>query len=502
MNYFSPRSPRVVLGAVFAFVFACFLFTDTVRAQGFGVYEQGTCAMGRAGATVATGCGDGSSMFFNPANLAGMEPGSFTASLGVTAIDASGDFTYDSIAEAPSTGRTVDLENDPIPVPHGYFSYGLSERVSAGLGIYVPYGLETNWPTELSNGEFFDGAFEGFENRVQAIYIQPTIGIQASERLRIGFGPIMAVSSVELNQLSDLSQQVVRNPSTGNVVTDGSGNPVRFSQAGIPFHTAFASSKLEGENEIGFGLNLGASFQATERLRIGGRFTSPITVTYDGTASFEQISTNRTIPADLRDPNTGQVLVPAGTPVDNLLSNQFSGNGPLIKQDLQTEITFPMQLVGGLSFQATDKLLLLADYQFTQWSSFDRIALQFENPQLGTRIREENYDDTHAIRLAAEYDVLDQLTARVGYLHNTEAAPDDVVTPLLPENNRNQFTIGAGWRPIDVLEVNASYQLLQQNDRRGRVRGPVGSESVSTDLNQGLYSFGANLFATTITVRL
>jgi long-chain fatty acid transport protein len=44
--------------------------------------------------------------------------------------------------------------------------------------------------------------------------------------------------------------------------------------------------------------------------------------------------------------------------------------------------------------------------------------------------------------------------------------------------------------------------LLQQNDRRGRVRGPVGSESVSTDLNQGLYSFGANLFATTITVRL
>ena len=501
MNYSPPRSPRVLLGAVFAFVFACFLFTDTVRAQGFGVYEQGTCVMGRAGATVATGCGDGSSIFFNPANLAGMETGRFTASLGVTAIDASGDFTYDSIAEAPSTGRTVDLENDPIPVPHGYFSYGLSERVTAGLGIYVPYGLETNWPTELSSGEYFDGAFEGFENRVQSIYIQPTISIQASERLRVGFGPIMAVSSVELNQLADLSQQVVRNPSTGNVVTDGSGNPVRFSQAGIPFHTAFASSKLEGHNEIGFGLNLGASFQATERLRIGGRFTSPITVTYDGTASFEQIPTNLTVPSDIPDPsNPSQVLVPAGTDVDKLVGGQFTGNGLLTEQDVQTEITFPMQIVGGVSFQATEKLLLLADYQFTQWSEFDTIPLQFE--KLGDQSREENYGDTHAIRLGAEYDVLDQLTARIGYLHNTEAAPDDVVTPLLPENNRNQFTIGAGWRPIDILEVNASYQLLQQNDRRGRVRGPVGSESVSTDLNQGLYSFGANLFATTITVRL
>jgi long-chain fatty acid transport protein len=497
MNYSPPRSPRVLLGAVFAFVFACFLFTDAVRAQGFGVYEQGTCVMGRAGATVATGCGDGSSIFFNPANLAGMEPGSFTGSLGATIIDASGDFTYDSQAEAPSTGRSVDLTNDPIPVPHGYFSYGLSERVSAGLGIYVPYGLETNWPTELSSGEYFDGAFEGFENRVQSIYIQPTIGIQASERLRVGFGPIIAVSSVELNQLQDLSQVEV--PS--NQVPQGT----TFGNLGVPFHTAFARSKLEGKHELGFGLNLGASFQATERLRIGGRFMSPITVSYDGTADFEQISTGLTFPAssplaqDL--PTDGNMDGnPDPTPADILVQNQFSGNGQLTEQDVQTQITFPMQIVGGVSFQATEKLLLLADYQFTQWSEFDTIPLQFE--KLGDQSREENYGDTHAIRLGAEYDVLDQLTARIGYLHNTEAAPDDVVTPLLPENNRNQFTIGAGWRPIDVLEVNASYQLLQQNDRRGRVRGPVGSESISTDLNQGLYSFGANLFATTITVRL
>jgi long-chain fatty acid transport protein len=450
--------------------------------------------MGRAGATVATGCGDGSSIFFNPANLADMEPGRFTGSLGATIIDASGDFTYDSRAEAPSTGRSVDLTNDPIPVPHGYFSYGLSERVSAGLGIYVPYGLETNWPTELSSGEYFDGAFEGFENRVQAVYIQPTIGIQASERLRVGFGPIIAVSSVELNQLQDLSQ-----------TPTSQGGPT-FGQIGVPFHTPFARSKLEGSNEVGFGLNLGASYQVTERLRIGGRFMSPITVSYDGTAEFEQIATGLEVPATISPELT------AGTEIDQVLAEEFDEDGALQQyqgnatdgrlgsQSVQTQITFPMQVVGGVSFQATEKLLLLADYQFTQWSSFDEIPLLFA--RLGDRSRNEGYEDTHAVRLAAEYDVLDQLTARVGYLHNTAAAPDDVVTPLLPENNRNQFTIGAGWRPIEVLEVNASYQLLQQNDRRGRVRGPVGSESVSTDLNQGLYSFGANLFATTITVRL
>ena len=43
-----------------------------LSAQGFGIYEQGTCAMGRAGTGVAAPCSDGSAMFFNPAGLAGL----------------------------------------------------------------------------------------------------------------------------------------------------------------------------------------------------------------------------------------------------------------------------------------------------------------------------------------------------------------------------------------------------------------------------------------------
>ena len=38
-------------------------------AQGFGVYEQGACMMGRGGAGVADPCPDGSGVFFNPAAL-------------------------------------------------------------------------------------------------------------------------------------------------------------------------------------------------------------------------------------------------------------------------------------------------------------------------------------------------------------------------------------------------------------------------------------------------
>jgi len=461
--------------------------TGSAAAQGFGVYEQGTCVMSRAGAGAAQGCGDGSSIYFNPAHIAGAQ--GTTVSLGATLIDANGDFTYDSVAEAPGGVREVELQNDPIPVPHGYVTYGLNDRTGIGLGIYVPFGLETVWPQEVADGRTFDGAFEGYDNRVQSIYLQPTIGYQVTPRLRVGGGPILAVSSVELNQLVDLSQ------------TPTPGNGPTFGELGVPFHTAFARTKLEGNNELGFGANIGASYQVTDRFTLGARFTTPIKVEYSGDASFEQVQTGLTFPAssplaqDLNDDGS-----PDPTPADALLQSQFSEEGRLSDQGVETELTFPFQLVAGVSVQATERLLLLADYQLTGWSAFDEIPIDFEKAT--DTVREENYDNTHAVRLGAEYDVLDQLTARAGYLYNTAAAPDAVVTPLLPENDRNQFTIGLGWRPVETLEVNVSYHLLQQNSRRGRVRSELPGETISTDLNQGLYEFGANLFGTTLTLYL
>jgi len=498
LRILSSLRPRF-LGAVLTLLVSG-LAAGTADAQGFGVYEQGTCVMSRAGATVAQGCGDGSSIFFNPANLAGTN--GITASLGATLIAATGEFTYDYTTQPPYRGVEVDLENDPIPVPHGYVSYGVSEDLGVGLGLYVPYGLETQWPVRRSDGSVFDGAFEGFDNRVQAVYLQPTAAYQLTPTLRVGGGPILAISAVELNQLQDLSTASVP------------GRDISFGQLGVPFHTAFAQSQLEGSTEFGVGANIGATYEASDRLSVGVRFTTPITVSYDGDATFQQVETGLTFPASspLARDLTGDGT-PDPTPADLLLASQFDGDGVLDQyesrassdgtlsaQGVETEITFPMQLVGGVQFEATDRLRLLADYQFTGWSSFDEIPLEFE--QLGDRSRKEGYDNTHAVRFGAEYDVVDQLTARAGYLYNTSAAPDEVVTPLLPESDRNQFTIGAGWRPVETFEVNVSYQLLQQNDRRGRVRGARPGESVTTDLNQGLYSFGANLFGTTLTLHL
>src|SRR2546421_6690798 len=88
-----------------------------LAAQGFGIYEQGTCAMGRAGTGVAAPCPDGSALFFNPAGLAGLKGGH--ATIGATLINVDGGFT-DDILEP-----TGDLDDPLLAIPQVYLAYGL-----------------------------------------------------------------------------------------------------------------------------------------------------------------------------------------------------------------------------------------------------------------------------------------------------------------------------------------------------------------------------------------
>jgi long-chain fatty acid transport protein len=463
------------LGLIFGFALASIVFfSHSASAQGFSVYEQGTCTMAQAGAAVASPCNDASAIFFNPAGL--LETTGVTISGGATAVIAQGSFTADY------TREETDLTNDPIIVPHLYGSWRLSPELALGLGVYVPYGLETKWPTN------WDGAFEGYNSGLQSIYVQPTIAYQISERVRVGGGPILGFSHVELNQRLDASQRVVPSPD----VPDGT----TFGNLGIPFHTAFADVGLEG-NAVGFGGHIGVQVEVTDRIRFGSRFLTPIKFEYEGDADFSQVSTNLRLP-------DGNPISPTGSeiPLDFVLESSFV-NGPLVDQSIETEITMPAQFLAGVAVDVTDRLLIKADYQWTGWSSFDSIPLDFEEDRLD-RSQREDYENTHAVRVGGSYELTDAFTLRGGYLFNEAAAPDRTVTPLLPEANRNHITAGVGWRALDYLKVNVAYQYLGQNDRRGRVRGELPGEENPTaeKLNSGLYSFDAHLIGTTLTIYL
>jgi long-chain fatty acid transport protein len=431
-------------------------------AQGFGIYELNTCMMGRAGVGVAQPCPDASAIYFNPAGLASL-PGTHI-SAGGSIIHAMGGFTDDLY------GQKTDMQSLTFVVPNVYVSHNFGQGLTAGVGLYVPFGLGTEWPTT------FLGRFSGYKTRVHAYYIQPTIAYQIHDRLQLGFGIAYIHSSVELHQHADLS-----------TVTAAPG--ITFGMLGIPNYTDFANADLSASGN-GVAFHFGAIVKVTDRLSLGARFLTKKTITYDGIATFHQILTNLVLPAN--NPITGTV-----TPVDLLVRAQFAPGGPLDSTGMgaSTSITLPDQWSIGVWYKLRDNWSVGADFQQVVWGWFQSLNGTFANALTPPLNRYEGYKDTYGYRFGTEYRYNNKYTLRAGYLHHTGAAPDITVTPVLPEGARNEFTFGVGATLTSQWHADIAYQYVRQDDRRGRVIDPAAGAIATTGLNSGLYQFAAHLFA-------
>jgi len=427
-----------------------------------------------AGATVASPCDDGSALFFNPA-ATGARRG-LTLSAGAAGIVAVGRFT------ANRTGAETDMNRKLLPVPHAYAVYGLGDRFGLGVGFYMPFGLETAWPRSS------DAAFVSYDARLHSFYLQPTASARLTDRVSIGAGLTVVFSTVQLNQLLDLSTQQV---------PAGLGAPAGtlMGQLGVPFHTAFADAHLSAGTATGVGGNFGVRVRVTDRVDAGARYLTRVKLTYHGTASFAPVPTGLVLPAG------NPYGVPAGTPMDAVLQAAGIFQGPLAAQGVQTTITMPDQLALGIGVRPTDRLHLEGDYYWTHWSLFGRLPIEFQGGA-GTETRVEDYRNTSGVRLGGQLELTDRVRARVGYAFNQGAAPDQSVTPLLPEGQRNQFAAGIGWTPTSRLDLAFGYDFLLQVRRRGRVRDPLPGQLPDTGLNSGQFSFVGHLFSATATVHL
>lgn len=449
------------------------LMAAPLAAQGFGVNEHGTCMMGRAGAGIAAPCDDGSGMFFNPAGITGHR--GFTLSIGATGIKAFGGFTDDF------TGTQTDLANGLIPVPHLYLTYGFNERMTAGLGVFVPYGLGTVWP------ETFEGRFNGYDNDLSTIYVQPTIAYRLHPMISLGAGLDVLFGRVKLTQRVDLS----------TLPAPGAPAGTAFGNLGIPFHTDMANAELSGHGN-GIGGHFGILVEPHPKFSFGARYMLGTTVEYDGTVDFEQIPTNIVLapfnPLSIALAPTNPAINPANPlPLDAVLSTAFQAGQPLADGDVATSLPMPAQFAAGIAVRPTSALLVAIDYQMVMWSSFDTLRADFANAGTPDLVLPEDYEDTHGVRVGLDWMTSDRLALRGGFIWHTAAAPDQTVTPLLPEGERNEYTIGLGYALTPRLQLDAAYQFLRQAKRRGRVQEAL--------INTGLYEFNAHLVGLTVTAR-
>lgn len=432
--------------------------------QGFGIYEHGACVMARGAAGVAAPCDDGSAIYVNPAGMVGREGA--TIGSGGMLVFGSGRFTSDA-------GQRTALDGGVSLVPHGYFVYGLNPRLALGVGLYAPYGLGVKWPID------FEGRFVSHDSTLKTIYVQPSAAYALNDRISVGGGLTFALSSVELNRREDLATVPLgaSGLSFGSLVDD---------------QTDFVSTSLSASRATGVGVNVGALIKAHERVNLGVRYLSRVGLTYKGDATFTAI------PGSYQVTKPNPLGLPVGTPLDPLVAQVMSN---LPNQRARTELDMPAQFVVGASVQASDRLTILLDYQWVDWSVFDTVILDFESPSTPDERLIQSYGDTNAVRLGGEFKMTPSLRLRTGYAFTQAAAPDETVTPLLPEARRNHLTAGVGWNLKSNMTVDLAYQFIAHADRRGRTANPPAGERPTVELNSGTYGSRGDLLSLTITFR-
>ena len=433
------------------------------HSQGYSVSEQDAVAMGRGGTGVAASNQDASAIFYNPAGLAGISGGLATVSSTLIGIRSS------FIGDNP--GQSADLDNPWLAVPQAYVAYGGVSGFAFGIGVFAPFGLETKWPTS------FDGSFSGYKNILQNIYIQPTVAYRLTPGISLGGGVDIIAGSVELNEQTDLATIPVPLPGVPAGTT--------FRSLGVPSGTAFADAHIEASKTT-FAGHIGAIVEINDRLSLGANFLSRAKFDFSGTASFKELPTGLKLSRPLI---VGRDTLPAGTSVDGLLGGPAPGldlfnasKGVFRSQPLSTILKNPAQLTVGLAYKAGGGLTVLGDYQYTWWDSFDAVHLNFTQDASGmlSRTLYEDYNNTSAYRLGIEWQENADWTFRAGYAHIDAAAPDQTVTPMLPEASGDNYDIGASIRLLPNLKTDIAYQYHRQDDRRGRTRDPIGNTVPTT----------------------
>jgi long-chain fatty acid transport protein len=451
--------PRV---SRFALTAGLLILPTAASAQAFGLNEIGSCAIARAFASTAAPCEDASSIYWNPGAIPKARGVSILA--GAAAIGIQGDFTRDT------TLTRYDADVPTAVVPHVFVNYRSAGAFAYGLGVYVPYGLTSQW------GDEFPGRFAAKKASLQSIYVQPNFAVELFDGWSVGGGPVIGRSSVELVQGVDLSQQ--RTSATGPT----------FGQLGIPKRTEFARATLKGD-AMGYGFHLGLHGRLSPRWEMGARFLSQVYFKYDDAdATFEQRPTGLVLAAN------NPLGAPGGTPVDALppLVAQFTGTGALTAQKVKTRIMHPAQVQVGFAYSGLPNTVVDIDYAWVGWKSFKELPVDFQGGATD-RVLVEEYNNTSAIRAGIEHHLSNGVALRAGVAGAASAAPDVTVTPLLPEQDRGYGSLGASYPVTRSLTLEGAYMHIFTGGRRGRLDERVDLNQSADQLNAGAYTLSGNI---------
>lgn len=365
------------------------LGTSTAFAGGYRVAMQGTkqLAMGHTGVAVVNSA---EVLFFNPAGISFLED-RFNASVGATAL-----FSH---TKFQNKNYNVQAESKNMGTPfYAYFTYRLTDWMTAGLAVYSPYGSTVEWDKD------WEGSHLVNDISLQAIYVQPVLSFKLNEYFSVAGGPIFVTGAVDFNR--NISRSI----------TDENGNRSNVT--------------LKDSGVKATGWTAGFMFNPSDKVRLGMSYRSEMIMeSRDGEAVFSDM------PAFLGGNKT----------------TGFSADLPL-----------PAEFTVGLSYKITDNWLVAFDYNRTKWGVYENLDVKFgPGAPSAESLNPRNYKDSSNYRVGVQNKTTDRLTLRAGWYYDESPVQDGYFAPETPRNDSQGFTAGFTYKVTQRLGVDVSFLYLK-----------------------------------------
>ncbi|MGL4221384.1 MAG: outer membrane protein transport protein, partial [Shewanella sp.] len=185
-------------------------------------------------------------------------------------------------------------------------------------------------------------------------------------------------------------------------------------------------------DDIGYGWQLGASWQINPAHRLGLAYHSGVQLDLDGHASG--------------------VIYDGG-------------------QNLSIEGYLPLELPAFAELssyhQLTDNWAMHASVNWTDWSVFDQLVAYFPGevkPKGGLEsdlVKEEHFEDNWRFALGTTYQVNNEWLVRAGVALDKTAANDEWRTTTIPDSDRLWFSVGAGYQATKNLNIDLAITYIR-----------------------------------------
>ncbi len=218
---------------------------SSVYGSGFGIFTQSASSLGQADAVVAHEDGP-SAIFFNPALLAKL-PGT-QLEIGTTLIVPEREY----MAPDGTTASTRDKAFYPSTF---YVTHAFTDNFSAGLGVFNPFGLGTNW------GSGWQGRYLTTRSELTTFDFNPVVAYRITPYLAMAAGMDIVLLDATLE------------------------NMIPSAALGIPGPSFDVMQKFSGGG-TGFGYNLGLLLEVNDALSLGASYRSEVKIDVDGDSSL------------------------------------------------------------------------------------------------------------------------------------------------------------------------------------------------------------------------